>query len=195
MYYKDIEDNKILDLLHDAIIKQTVSVDHDSKTLIEMNNALNWLLTLMTVLLAYYMAEYAKPAINCLDYIIFIISKILFIVSIISLIVHKISLISYEKNKYVYISSLATLELEFKYDVAMFRRLLNENDRLFIPDFINNFRNGVYLPYPQLDTRTSDFKKIDRRLTGLGATLKFTFWLVIVCFTLYFAGIVYLLYR
>ena len=49
MLYKDFTHEKLLDLLHDAFFKMAVNVDQDSKTLIEMNNALNWLLTLMTI--------------------------------------------------------------------------------------------------------------------------------------------------
>ncbi len=52
MIYKYFIDNDLVRLVKDAAKKHTILVERDSKVLMKMNNIINWIITLLTLLIA-----------------------------------------------------------------------------------------------------------------------------------------------
>ena len=196
MLYKDLKDTDLVKLLEDASKKQTSFVERDSKMLTEMNNALNWIITLLTVLLAVSLNVF-KNIVPCgLDSQLLFVSKIIFCIGILNLIVHKIVLVAYERRKYHYLNMLQTHELELKYNFKRFRLKFDGNKENFtIPDFLNDFKEGKYIPIPSHDDRPKHFSKINKQIALLGLIIKITFYLSITLLLANLSIIMYLLLK
>lgn len=180
MIYKDFSDNDLVRLVEDAAKKHTILVERDSKVLTEMNNALNWIITLLTVLMATSINFFKYSPHNELDTYLFCTSKIIFGMGILVLILHKIVLLSYEKIKFKYLNSLHTHELELKYDVKKFRSTLDGEAIFSIAEFINSFKEGKFIFLPGYDQRPRNFCRMNEKIKWRGLILKCSFYISIL---------------
>lgn len=196
MLYKDLKDSDLVKLLEDASKKQTSFVERDSKMLTEMNNALNWIITLLTVLLAMSLNVF-KNVVPCgLESQLLFVSKIIFCIGILNLIAHKIVLVAYERRKYHYLNMLQTHELELKYNFKAFRLKFDDNREIFkIPAFLNDFKEGKYIPFPSHDERPMGLAKVNKQIALLGLMIKITFYMSITLLLTNLSIIMYLLLK
>lgn len=191
MKYKDLSE-QFPKLLEDSIKKLTLTLERDSKVLTEMNNSLNWIVTLMGVILATGISYFKEAKIDGLVFQLLYASRISFCATVFILIAHKITLLKYERVKLQYLNTLNTHELELKYDIDLLKKKINLDEIFSISTFINNFRNGEFIPLAN-DERKIGLSKMDRKITCYGYILKFTFWLSIIIFILNFISIFYLI--
>ncbi|TWR24797.1 hypothetical protein FPZ43_18040 [Mucilaginibacter pallidiroseus] len=193
MKYKDLDPQKYPKLLEDAVKKLTLTLERDSKVLTEMNNSLNWIVTLLGVILATGISYFKNVSPCSLSFTLLYASRIGFCFAVLSLIIHKIFLVRYETAKFQYLNSLNTHELELKYDQRLLSKNIIQDSNFFIVEFINNFRNGQYIPHPEIDNRAKEFLKLDKTIISCARILKFTFWLSMIIFILNAAAVFYLI--
>jgi hypothetical protein len=138
-----VNDDEIKDLLEDAFKKIESKATQDSKLLSDMNNALNWILSLTTVMFVLYIRLSASN-VTSLNQGILHFSRVLFALLIIILILHKIILLRYEKAKGHFIESLRTHYIDLKFDISLLKSKYNFNAMPGIENFTSNLENGIY---------------------------------------------------
>lgn len=193
MIYKDFSDNDLVRLVEDAAKKHTILVERDSKVLMEMNNTLNWIITLLTVLMVTTINLFKHSPHKDLDTSLFCTSKIIFGMGILVLILHKIVLLSYEKIKFKYLNSLHTHELELKYDVKKFRSTLDGEAIFSIAEFINSFKEGKFIFLPGYDERPKNFCRMNKKIKLRGRILIASFYLSILLILINLSIFIYLI--
>jgi hypothetical protein len=183
------ENKEIIDLLTDTFKKLESTANQDSKKLSDMNNALNWILTLTTVLFVFYNNQSFSNCV-CFGLIISFLSKSFFVILIVILLVHKIALINYESSKSSFVENLRTHYIELKFNIDILKSKYDFSNRINVADFINGFRFGGLIPYPKYDDRPAAFAKFDRLMKMYGKILKITFWTGMIVFSLYFIELI-----
>jgi hypothetical protein len=183
-------DNKPVEDVLDAAFKKIESkATQDSKLLSDMNNALNWILSLTTVMFVLYIRLSTSNTTGLNDSILHF-GRILFALLIIILIFHKIILLRYEKAKGQFIESLRTHYIDLKFDFSVIKNKYNFNDMPGIEDFTNNLENGTFLssshPSPA-------FLNLPKPIKKYAFTLRATFWAGVSIFCLYFFEVIILL--
>jgi hypothetical protein len=184
-----VNDDQIKDVLEDAFKKIESKATQDSKLLSDMNNALNWILSLTTVMFVLYIRLSASH-ITGLNQGILHFGRILFALLIIILILHKIILLRYEKAKGHFIESLRTHYIDLKFDVPMLKNKYNFNEMPGIEDFANNLENGRFVSSSQ---HKPAFLKLPKPIKNYALILRTTFWTGLSIFCLYFFEIIILL--
>ena len=99
------------------------------------------------------------------------------------LIAYKIVNTNYEKQKKSFFANLHTHKLELLFDLKTKLKPKLTNEQIFIPSFINRFRNGELIPdYDQ--ERKEAFKTIDQKVAIFGKLLKLIYSLTMIAFIL-----------
>ena len=183
-----LNDDAIKDLLQEAFKKIESKATQDSKLLGDMNNALNWILSLTTVMFVIYMRA-ATSYTGGLDKLIFYGSRVSFGVLIAILILHKIALLYYEKAKGNFIESLRLHYLQLKFDISTLKGKYDFDTMAGIEDFVNNFEKGSFGAAAQ----TPSFTSYPGRIKKYAVIIRVSFWAGLVIFCLYFSGVIMLL--
>jgi hypothetical protein len=183
-----VNDDQIKDLLEDAFKKVESKATLDSKLLSDMNNALNWILSLTTVMFVLYIRLSASNPVGS-NHGILHFGRILFALLIIILILHKIILLRYEKAKGHFIESLRTHYIDLKFDNAVLKNKYNFREMPGIEDFANNLENGKFVSSPQ----SPAFLSLPKALKKYAFILRATFWAGLSIFCLYFFEVIFLL--
>ena len=184
-----LNDEQIKDLLQDAFKKIESKATQDSKLLSDMNNALNWILSLTTVMFVLYIRLSASN-LTGLNQGILHFGKALFALLIIILILHKIILLQYEKAKGRFIESLQTHSIELKFDISLLKSKYNFNEMPGIEDFTNNLENGRFVSSSQ---QSPAFLNLPKSIKKYAFILRATFWAGLSIFCLYFFEVIFLL--
>jgi len=196
MLFKELGKDTLSKLLEEATKKLSLQTDRDSKLLSEMNNTLNWIVTLMAVLLATGINYFKNIEHNSsYEFDLIYLSRCTFVLCIVILVIHKVVLVRYESLKFEYINTLNTHELELKFNIEALQKKLDPDETLIISNFINDFRNGFFVPLGELDERPARFSVIDKWLKRYGKILQTTFILSVVLFTIDFSITFYLLLK
>jgi hypothetical protein len=184
-----VKDDEIKDLLEDAFKKIESNATQDSKLLSDMNNALNWILSLTTVMFVLYIRLSASN-LTSLNQGILHFGRVLFALLITILIFHKIILLRYEKAKGHFIESLRTHYIDLKFNVHVLKNKYNFNDMPGIEDFANNLENGRFVSSSQ---QSPAFLNLPKPIKRHASILRITFWSGLSIFCLYFFEIIILL--
>jgi hypothetical protein len=184
-----VNDDEIKDLLEDAFKRIESNATQDSKLLSDMNNALNWILSLTTVIFVLYIRLSASN-IAGLNQGILHFGRVLFALLIIILIFHKIILLRYEKAKGQFIESLRTHYIDLKFNVFILKSKYNFNDMPCIEDFTNNLENGRFVFSSQ---ESHAFLNLPKPIKKYAFILRATFWAGLSIFCVYFFEIIILL--
>ena len=159
---KDIKDEDIIELLSDAFKKLEATALQDTKVLSDMNNSLNWILTISGFIFAFFGRQNTNPHTSLETLLLF--SNFIFVLLLAVLIIHKIFMIRYESIKNGYLENLRTHFLELKYgDLQIIKSSIKSN--FFIVNVINDFRNGNFIRHPSIDQRATSFLEMDRQIT------------------------------
>jgi len=117
----------------------------------------------------------------CFKEELFVTEKIIFAFSVIMLILYKIVNTSYEKQKKSFLANLHTHKLELLFDLKTKLKPKLTSEQVFIPSFINRFRNGEFIP--DYDKERKDaFNEIDRKVGIYGRLLKLIYSVTMVAF-------------
>ena len=184
-----VNDDAIKDLLDAAFKKIESKATQDSKLLSDMNNALNWILSLTTVMFVLYI-RLSASGVTSVNQGMLHFGRILFALLITILILHKIILLRYEKAKGHFIESLRTHYIDLKLDVSVLKSKYNFNEMPSIEDFTNNFENGRFVSSSQ---QSPVFLKLPKPITKYALILRITFWAGLSLFCLYFLEVIILL--
>jgi hypothetical protein len=184
-----VNDDEIKDLLEDAFKKIESKATQDSKLLSDMNNALNWILSLTTVMFVLYIRLSTSNTTGLNDSILHF-GRILFALLIIILLFHKVILLRYEKAKGQFIESLRTHYIDLKLDFSVLKNKYNFNDIPGIEDFTNNLENGRFVSSLQ---QSPAFLNLPKLIKNYAFILRATFWAGLSIFCLYFFEIIILL--
>jgi hypothetical protein len=184
-----LNDEQIKDLLEDAFKKIESKATQDSKLLSDMNNALNWILSLTTVMFVLYIRLSASNATG-LNQGVLHFGRVLFSLLIIILILHKIILLRYEKAKGDFIESLRTHFIELKFDISVLKNKYNFKEMPGIEDFTNNLENGRFVSSSQ---QSPAFLNLPKPIKKYAFILRATFWAGLSIFCLYFFEVIFLL--
>ena len=180
---KDLSDNDLKLLVESAFQKLEKTEEIDSKISTEKSNTLNWILALTTLFVGICIQNYkAITTLNCKEEL-FLAEKIIFAFSVIMLIAYKIVNTNYEKQKKSFLANLHTHKLELLFDLKTKLKPKLTNEQIFIPSFINRFRNGELIPDYDQD-RKEAFKTIDRKVAIFGNLLKWIYSLTMIAFIL-----------
>lgn len=180
-----LENKEIGELLAESMKKIESTSNQDSKLLSEMNNALSWILTLTAVLFVFYTRQ-NFPFEDCLGETLSFFSTLFFTVLVVVLIFHKIILIKYEETKAFFLETLKTHFIELKFSIDNWKNKIDFSGQVNVVDFVNDFRDGKFVPFPNRDKRPQALNRSDRKLRIYGNLLRFSFWTGIVTFILYF---------
>jgi hypothetical protein len=184
-----LNDEQIKELLQDAFKKIESKATLDSKLLSDMNNALNWILSLTTVMFVLYIRLSVSNATNLNQGIVYF-GRVLFALLIIILILHKIILLRYEKAKGRFIESLRTHSTELKYDISLLKSKYNFNEMPGIEDFTNHLENGRFVSSLQQNLA---FLNLPKSIKKYAVIIRITFWAGLSIFCLYFFEVIFLL--
>jgi len=154
-----------------------------------MNNALNWILSLTTVMFVLYI-RLSASGVTGLNQGILHFGRILFALLITILILHKIILLLYEKAKGHFIESLRTHYIDLKFDFSTLKDKYNFNEMPGIEDFANNLENGRFVS--SLQQRPA-FLNLPKTIKKYAIILRATFWAGLSIFCVYFFEIIILI--
>ena len=184
-----VNDEEIKDLLKDAFKKIESKATQDSKLLSDMNNALNWILSLTTVMFVLYI-RLSTFNVTSLNQGVLRFGRVLFALLIIILILHKIILLRYEKAKGHFIESLRTHYIDLKFDISLLKSKYNFNAMPGIEDFTSNLENGRFISSSQ---QRPVFLNLPKPIKKYAFVLRATFWAGLSIFCLYFFEVIFLL--
>lgn len=187
-----LENKEIGELLAESMKKIESTSSQDSRVLSDMNNALNWILTLTTVFFVFYTRQTISPY-DCLEKTLSFLNTVFFTIQVLVLTFHKIVLIKYESTKAYFLETLKTHFIELKFSIDNWKTKFDFSGQVNIVNFINDFRDGKFVPFPNHDKRPQAFVKADNKIKIYGALLKFSFWTGIVTSILYFVDTLVLL--
>jgi len=178
-----LSDNDLKFLLESAFHKLEKTEETDSKISAEKSNTLNWILALTTLFVGICLQNYKSVSGLYLKEEFFISEKILFTFLVIMLIAYKIVNTKYEEYKKSFLANLHTHKLELLFDITMKLRPKLSSDPLFVPSFINRFRNGELIPDSD-NVRNEAFKIIDKKISIYSRLLKLIYSVTMIAFTI-----------
>lgn len=197
---KDEKESEIKELVTDSILKIKSQVDNNIILLNEMHNTLNWLMTITAILFVYFSQQNEVLA-TCFLYYVLFFSKTVFVIMIIVFVLYKIVQIRFTKLQIQLYESLATHNLELKYNIKKLMKLfdfdkLSHKDFIFdVIAFIKSFREAKFVFYKNYDTRQVEFHIIDCKLIRLSFIMKFFYWSLLVMFAIYTTGAFVLMFK
>jgi hypothetical protein len=177
----DLSDNELKLLVENAFQKLENTEEIDSKISAEKSNTLNWILALTTLFLGICLQNYKSEGDFCWKEFLYVSEEIIFTFSVIMLIVYKIVNTYYEKQKKAFLANLCTHKIELLFDIKFKVRTKLSNDDIFIPAFINRFRNGEFIPDYD-NNRKEAFKTIDKKVSIFGNLLKLIYSVTMIAF-------------
>ena len=188
-----LTDAEISNLIQDTYNKIESKATGDTKVLSEMNNALNWILTMAAILFTFNNRNFPDLPDN--DIMTTIISRCLFMIVIVDLIIHKWVLQSYEKNKLFISDSLRTHCLDIKYNIYKVKHRFEFTYPFATSSFINDFITGEL--YDDLNRRemVKEFANRQCKIKTQAKKLKLTYWLGLVLLFIFFILTIFTLNR
>lgn len=177
----DLSDNDLKLLVENAFQKLKNTEEIDSKISTEKSNTLNWILALTTLFVGICLQNYKSEGDFRWKEFLYVSEKIIFAFSLIMLIVYKIVNTYYEKQKKAFLANLYTHKIELLFDIKFKVRTKLSNDDIFIPTFINSFRNGEFIPDYD-NNRKEAFKTIDKKIAISGNLLKLIYSVTMIAF-------------
>lgn len=181
MIEKDLHESDLKTLIESAFHKLEKTEEIDSKISTEKSNTLNWILALTTLFVGICIQNYKSVTNLCLKEELFLAEKIIFAFSVVMLIAYKIVNTNYEKQKKSFLANLHTHKLELLFDLKTKLKPKLTNEQIFIPSFINRFRNGELIPDYDKE-RKEAFKTIDRKVSNFGKLLKLIYTVTMTAF-------------
>ena len=181
MKEKDLSDSNLKLILESVFQKLEKTEEIDSKISAEKSNTLNWILTLTTLFLGIDFQNFKSITDLCYKEELFFAEKIIFAFSVIMLIAYKMANTNYEKYKNFFLANLHTHKLELCFDLKTKLKPKLANEHIFIPSFINRFRDGEFIPDYDKE-RKEAFKTIDRKIDVYGKLLKLIYTLTMIAF-------------
>ncbi len=182
---RSLSDEEIKLLLDESFKKISKGTELDTKKLNDMNNTLNWILTLTTFFFVIY--NQLKIELFHTNLIPFALSfKIMFVASIGNLILHKYLLIQYEDFKGVYIRTLNSQYIDFLVNIEKIRPYVEKIVPFQTPRFMNKFRDGKLAYHNERDETIAFLKKTDDKINYRGGFIKITYFIGMALFVLEF---------
>lgn len=187
-----LNQSQITELINVAFSKIENSESIDTKIAVEKSNTLNWILALTTLFVGIVLQNLKNIDIIILKSILLNTEIILFALTTFSLIVFKYFFNNYEKCKKSLLSLFYSHKLELIFDIQKKVSPHLKNEELFIPNIINKFRNGEFIPvYDSL--RLNEIKSLDNKIRKNCKWLKLFYNSAIILFFLNFILIVFLM--
>jgi hypothetical protein len=183
MTKSQLTEEELNELIKGAFNKIEKTEQFDSKLSLEQSNTLNWILTLTTLFIGLSIQNKESISNFCLKDGLFFMEKIIFAISVILLITYKIIFQDYEKKKKSFLGNLHTHSFELLFDIKPLLRTKISNSPMFTTSFINNFRNGEFIPDYDPD-RKKALKKIDKAISLYGKLLKLIYSATMIAFTI-----------
>ena len=183
MIENNISDNDLKFLIESAFQKLEKTEETDSKISAEKSSTLNWILAFTTLFVGMCIQNYKSVSDLCLKEELFISEKILFTFLVIMLILYKIANIKYEEYKKSFLANLHTHMLALLFDIKIKLRPKLTNDALFVPSFINRFRNGELSPDYDNESKKA-LKIIDKKISIYSRCLKLIYTMTMIAFTI-----------
>jgi hypothetical protein len=178
---RDLPENDLKLLVESAFRKLEQTEDIDSKISLEKSNTLNWVLALTTLFVGICLQNYKSINSFYLKDILFFAEKLIFSLSVFMLITYKIINAKYETQKKSMLANLHTHKLELLFDINGKLRPRLLRDPLFIPSFINRFRDGNLIPEYDKERKVS-LKKIDTSISVYAKWLRLIYSMTINAF-------------
>lgn len=180
---KDLEKNELISLLNESFTKLQKTEEVDSQLLQDKSSTINWVLTLTTLFLGIAINKYMDISDFCLKDFLFNSAKLLFSISIISLIAFKLVSTKYQSIKKLFLNNIHTHKIELQFDIESKLRPKLKDTVLFIPDFINRFRDACFIPAYDTD-RKAAFKSFDKKMKIYSYILLSLYWIILSIFVL-----------
>ena len=181
MKEKDFSDGDLRLLIENSYQKLEKLEEMDSRISAENSNTLNWILALTTLFVGICLQNYQSEGDFRWMEVLYVSEKIIFAFSVILLIVYKLVNTYYEKQKKAFLANLCTHKIELLFDIKFKIRTKLSNDDIFIPTFINRFRNGEFIPDHD-NSRKKAIKLIDKKVGVFGRCLKLIYSVTMIAF-------------